>query len=143
MLALFIWGFALYGLAMAIWQLILYGMHKQKPAVPVTAVLVVHEGATYMEGMLRSLTTNQEFMRRPLKIVVIDCGSEDETGIIVEKFAQRMANVHLIRTEQPRTALLDVVLQDDAMSCVFDLRGPVAPSEVVPTLFAFCHERQV
>lgn len=143
MLALFIWGFALYGFAMAIWQLLVYAMRENKRGVPVTAILVVKEGAVYMEGLLRTLTTTEEFMRRDLNIIVVDCGSRDETGTIVEKFSQTATNVQLFRTKHPQDVLLDVVLQEDAMSCVFDLRGRVAPSEVVPTLAAFCCERQV
>jgi len=142
MLALFIWGFALYGFAVAIWQLMVYVMREHRRGIPVTAILVVKEGAVYMEGLLRTLTTTEEFMRRDLNIIVIDCASRDETGIIVEKFSQIATNVQLFRTDHPQHVLLDVILQEDAMSCVFDLRGAVAPSEVAPTLAAFCCERQ-
>lgn len=139
MLALIIWGFALYGVFVALWKVVRYLMQKSKRGVPVTAILMVQEGASYIEGILRTLTTAEPFSGRDLDIVVIDCGSRDETVRIVDGIARKHGTVCLIRAhDDPYEHLPDVSSgMGRSVQCIFDLRGKVAPYEVVPTLAAF------
>ena len=139
MLALFIWGFALYGIFVALWNLLRTLMKRRKRGVPVTAILVVQEGASYIEGILRTLTTAEPFAGRDLDIVVIDCGSRDETVRIVEAIAKKRGTVSLVQIEgEPYGPLATIFSQAGRnVQCVFDLRGKVSPLDVVPTLAAF------
>ncbi|MGZ4106064.1 MAG: hypothetical protein ACXVP5_11350 [Tumebacillaceae bacterium] len=139
MLALIIWGFALYGIFVALWKLVRYWIQKSKRGVPVTAILLVQEGASYIEGILRTLTTAEPFSGRDLDIVVIDCGSRDETTRIVEAITRKSGTVSLIRAQgEPFAELVPVAAKNaSSVQCIFDLRGKVAPHEVVPTLAAF------
>ncbi len=140
MLALFIWGFALYGIFMALWKAVRFFVHKHRRGVPVTAILVVAEGASYIEGILRTLTTAEPFCGRELAVVVLDCDSRDETARIVESIAKKRGTVSLVRVvEGDLTKAMAPLFGTDGRSvhCVFDLRGKVSPLEVVPTLAAF------
>ena len=139
MLALFKWGFALYGMIVALWKLVRYLIARSKRGVPVTAVLVVEEGASYIEVILRTLTTADPFVGRDLDIVVIDCGSKDETVRIVEALAEKSGTIRLIRTEEEPYMEVPRLLYANTRSvlCLFDMRGKVKPLEVVPTLSAF------
>jgi hypothetical protein len=138
-LALLIWGFALYGIFVALWKVVRYLIQKSKRGVPVTAILVVQEGASYIEGILRTLTTAEPFSGRDLDIVVITCGSHDETARIVEGIARKRGTVCLIQAAgEPYAELVTIAAQKGrSVQCIFDLRGKVAPHEVVPTLAAF------
>ncbi|ARU60456.1 hypothetical protein CBW65_04750 [Tumebacillus avium] len=146
MLALFIWGFALYGIFVALWNAVRFLAQKNRRGVPVTAILVVREGASYIEGILRTLTTAEPFCGRELDVVVVDCGSRDETAKIVESIAQKRGTVRLVRAESddPAQALPAVFgSKGRSVHCVFDLRGKVSPLEVVPTLAAFWSDETV
>jgi Glycosyl transferase family 2 len=142
-LALFMWGFALYGMFVALWKLLRYLIARSKRGVPVTAVLVVEEGASYIEGILRTLTDAEPFVGRDLDIVVIDCGSKDETVHIVEALAEKSGTIRLIRTEEEPYMEVPRLLYANTRSvlCLFDMRGKVKPLEVVPTLAAFWSDR--
>src|SRR3569833_146123 len=123
----------------ALWKLVRYLIARSKRGVPVTAVLVVEEGASYIEGILRTLTTADPFVGRDLDIVVIDCGSKDETVRIVEALAEKSGTIRLIRTEEEPYMEVPRLLYANTRSvlCLFDMRGKVKPLEVVPTLSAF------
>jgi hypothetical protein len=138
-LALFIWGFALYGIFVALWKMVRYWIQRNRRGVPVTAILVVKEGASYIEGILRSLTTAEPFVGRDLEVVVIDCGSNDETARIVEAIAKKRWSVHLVRANDDPYHHLPLLLgqRGRGVPCIFDLRGKVSPLEVLPTLAAF------
>ena len=142
MLALFMWGFALYGMFVALWKLVRYLIVRSKRGVPVTAILVVEEGASYIEGILRTLTTAEPFVGRDLDIVVIDCGSKDDTVRIVEALAEKSGTIRLICTEEEPYMEVPRLLYSNTRSviCLFDLRGKVSPLEVVPMLAAFWSE---
>lgn len=146
MLALFIWGFALYGFVVLLWQIVRYFLHQGRQRIPITAVLIVHEGASYMEGILRTLTTAEPFARRNLHILVIDCGSADETVHIVEAMSRKQPAITLARTvEDPYQAMIPwLQAHQRSVPCLFDLRaGQVSPLEVVPTLAAFWAEQSM
>ncbi|TCP57815.1 glycosyl transferase family 2 [Tumebacillus sp. BK434] len=146
MLALFIWGFALYGIFMALWKAVRFMAQRNRRGVPVTAILIVREGASYIEGILRTLTTAEPFCGRELEVVVIDCGSRDETVKIVESIAQKRGTVSLIRAggEDPALSLPALFgSRGRSVHCLFDLRGKVSPLEVVPTLAAFWSDETV
>jgi hypothetical protein len=138
-LAFLIWGFALYGLFTMFWKIVRYGMIRCRRGVPVVAVLIVREGASYIEGLLRTLTTAEPFVGRDLEVVVIDCGSQDETVQIVERIASRRYTVRLAQSAGDAEATVAELLRRAGRSvqCVFDLRGKIKPGEVVPTLAAF------
>ncbi|MBL0385496.1 hypothetical protein JJB07_02440 [Tumebacillus sp. ITR2] len=142
MLALFIWGFALYGFCVMLWRLFRFLMSKSRRGVPVTAVMIVQEGASYMEGILRTLTTAEPFVGRELEIVVIDCGSHDETVRIVEGISRRRPSIRLVHAHgDPYAAMLPWLSRSNRhVPCIFDLRGRVSPREVVPTLAGFWSE---
>jgi hypothetical protein len=144
-LALFIWGFALYGLTVLLWRVVRYLMQRSRQGVAVTAVLIVQEGASYMEGILRTLTTAEPFVGRELEIVVIDCGSRDETVRIVEAMAHRRPTIRLVHAHgDPYAALLPwLSRRARAVPCIFDLRESVSPLDVVPTLAAFWTDQLV
>ena len=136
------WGFALYGMFVALWKLVRYLIVRSKRGVPVTAILVVEEGASYIEGILRTLTTAEPFVGRDLDIVVIDCGSKDDTVRIVEALAGKSGTICLICTEEEPYMEVPRLLYSNTRSvfCLFDLRGKVSPLEVVPMLAAFWSE---
>jgi len=139
-LALLIWGFALYGIYVALWKLVRVSIRRRERQVPVTAILIVKEGASYIEGILRALTTAEPFVGRELHVVVIDCGSRDETVRIVEGIASKRGTVSLLRVEQePLPAIGSVITgKSKSVQLLFDLRGnKVSPFDVVPTLAAF------
>jgi hypothetical protein len=139
-LALFVWGFALYGIFVAMWNAVRYWLQLRKKGVPVTAVLVVQEGASYIEGILRTLMTAEPFVGRDLSVVVIDCGSHDETARIVEAISHKCGTISLVRIDDgdPYRSLADLLKKNGhSVQCVFDLRGKITPGEVVPTLAAF------
>jgi len=138
-LALFIWGFALYGLFVALWKLARLLLQRTKRGVPVTAVLIVKEGASYIEGILRTLTTAAPFTDRELTILVIDCQSRDETTHIVEAISHKRGSITLLAATDDPYSLLTSYLHTQAhtVQCVFDLRGGCSPLDVVPTLAAF------
>jgi hypothetical protein len=145
-LALFIWGFALYGIFVALWKALRFWVQKSRRGVPVTAILVVREGASYIEGILRTLTTAEPFCGRDFEVVVVDCGSRDETVRIVESIAGKSGTVRLLRLEGDdlHNALKELFSERGrGVQCVFDLRGKVSPLEVVPTLAAFWSEEMV
>ena len=137
------WGFALYGMFVALWKLVRYLIMRSKRGVPVTAVLVVEEGASYIEGILRTLTTAEPFVGRNLDIVVIDCGSHDETVRIVDALSEKSGAIRLICTEEEPYMEVPRLLYANTrnMLCLFDLRGKVSPLEVVPTLAAFWSQK--
>ncbi|ASS73908.1 hypothetical protein CIG75_02230 [Tumebacillus algifaecis] len=146
MLALFIWGFALYGLFVALWKIVRFWVQKNRRGVPVTAILVVAEGASYIEGILRTLTTAEPFCGRELDLVVVDCGSRDETVKIVESIANKRGTISLVRVgrEDPTHELAALIgNKGRSVQCVFDLRSKVSPLEVVPTLAAFWSDETV
>ena len=138
------WGFALYGMFVALWKLVRHLIMRSKRGVPVTAILVVEEGASYIEGILRTLTTAEPFVGRDLQIVVIDCGSQDETVRIVEALAEKSGTISLIRTDEEPYMEVPRLLYANTrtVACIFDLRGKVSPLDVVPTLGAFWNEMQ-
>ncbi|KEO84047.1 hypothetical protein [Tumebacillus flagellatus] len=143
MLALFIWGFALYGICVMLWRIFRFLMSKSRKRVPVTAVMIVQEGASYMEGILRTLTTAEPFVGSQLEILVIDCGSRDETTRIVEAISSRRPTIRLLHAQgvDPYQAMMPHLAQRTRhVPCIFDLRGRVSPQEVVPTLAGFWSE---
>lgn len=144
MLALFIWGFALYGIFVALWKLVRFLILRQKRSIPVLAILIVQEGAAYIEGILRTLTQAEPFAGRDLEILVLDCGSQDETARIVEAIASKRGTIRLIRAaDDPyqEAALFLRQKNNRAIHCLFDLRGKVSPQEVVPVLASFWQDQ--
>ncbi|HEU4964922.1 MAG TPA: hypothetical protein VFV52_13840 [Bacilli bacterium] len=141
MLALFIWGFALYGIFVVLWKIMRALILKQKRSLPVLAVLIVHEGASYIEGILRTLTQAEPFAGRDLQILVLDCGSRDETAHIVEAIARKHGTVRLVRTaaDPYHEATRELQKHSRTIQCLFDLRGKIDPLAVVPTLASFWH----
>ena len=139
MLALLIWGLALYGLFTAGWKIARHWMMRSRRGMPVTAVLIVRDGASYIEGILRALTTAEPFIGRDLDVFVIDCGSEDETARIVEAISSKRYSVRLVDHDgDPEGRIAEILRRPGrGVQCVFDLRGKVRADEVVPTLAAF------
>lgn len=90
MFALFLWGFAIYGLIMAIMGCATY-IWRKRPAglITHTIILVVENAAIYVEGMLRTLLGAASFVRGDVRFVVINHGSTDETGNIVQRLAKQ------------------------------------------------------
>jgi hypothetical protein len=143
--ALFIWGFALYGMFVLLWRIVRFLMQRSRQGVPITAVLIVQEGASYMEGILRTLTTAEPFVGRDFEIIVIDCGSRDETVRIVEAMAHRRPTIRLVHARGEPYEVMKPWLTRRARTvpCIFDLRENVSPLDVVPTLAAFWADQLV
>ncbi|MCX7569490.1 hypothetical protein OS242_05910 [Tumebacillus sp. DT12] len=139
MLALLIWGFALYGLFIVVWKLLRHWMIQSRRGVPVTAILIVREGASYIEGLLRTLTTAEPFVGRDLEVFVVDCGSQDETARIVEAISSKRYTVRLLAADGDAEGQIAGILRRKGrgVQCVFDLRSKMRVEEVVPTLAAF------
>jgi hypothetical protein len=88
MLALLLWGFAIYGLMMAIIHAV-SGLWKSTAAETITqaVVLIVENGEMYVEGILRTIVSAASFNKGDVQVIVIDTGSTDATSKIVKTFA--------------------------------------------------------
>jgi hypothetical protein len=88
MLALLLWGFAIYGLMMVIIHAV-SGFWKSTATETITqaVVLIVENGEMYVEGILRTLVSAASFHKGDVQVIVIDTGSTDATCKIIKTFA--------------------------------------------------------
>jgi hypothetical protein len=90
MLALLLWGFAIYGLIMAVMRIVSgIRVENGEKAVRQVVVLIVENSEGYVEGMLRALLSGASFYKGEVRLLVIDTGSTDATGKIIRKFAEQ------------------------------------------------------
>jgi glycosyltransferase involved in cell wall biosynthesis len=140
MLALLVWAFSVYGFLAACWHILNLVVWRRKAIPPVTAILVVHNGAEYIEGLLRTLLGVTPLAKREVDVVVVDCWSDDGTAEIVQRLCWRKQGVSVRRVEHHDDlyATYNQCLSEKGRGifCTFDLRHAVAPWEVLPILAA-------
>lgn len=140
MLALLLWVFSIYGFLSAVWH-VLQLLTFRKPAFPPTRVyLVVHNGESFIEGLLRRIAAEIVDRAPRLQVVVVDECSEDNTPAIVERIAAREPWLELAAVETGGTAGIRPAGEAEHPHrwLGFDLRVPGGLEAVLPTLRLLC-----
>ncbi|RIV18806.1 glycosyltransferase [Alicyclobacillaceae bacterium I2511] len=125
--AVFFWALALYGALMAVWQ----GVSRLQqrvhgPLFPLTILLVVQNAEEEIEGLLRLLTLQTLGSWRDYRVRVLDVGSTDGTGQIVQTLMQHSGNLDYVYLHGNEDLIQNITLSclDTArVSCVYDLRN--------------------
>lgn len=139
MLALLLWVFSVYGFLSAVWH-ILQLLSFRKPSFPPTLVfLVVRNGESYIEGLLRRIEAEIVERAPKLRVVVLDDRSEDQTWPIVERMAAREPWLEAAPCEADSPVWMRVLHSGQERRWIgFDLRVPGGAESVMPTLNALC-----
>lgn len=88
MFALLLWAFALYGVIAVLGKLVSHFLAaKKRMTINRTIVLAVKNAESYVEGVLRSLIKATALQKGEVRLLVIDAGSHDATGPIVQRLA--------------------------------------------------------
>jgi hypothetical protein len=141
MLSLIIWLLALYGACVIAWKvLITLWNRKQRNRTRVHAIVLVQNGADYIEGCLTPLLKGSNFFTRELEVTVLDIESTDETFKILEKLEQKAANLVVIScTEQDAKVHVSNLLDSpNELICYVDLRKIQNPRDVVYIVSRSC-----
>ncbi|MBX5436953.1 MAG: hypothetical protein IRZ33_07025 [Alicyclobacillaceae bacterium] len=124
--ALVLWLFALYGCIVLVFQCVQKLRQGRGRRSPSTLVFVVRDAAEEIEGALRTLAVAAALGRGRGQIVVIDFGSQDDTGCIVRKMAagNPLLSYRWAATEQECSEILaEVCLRPAGPTWVWDTRG--------------------
>ncbi|OFW80751.1 MAG: hypothetical protein A2201_09930 [Alicyclobacillus sp. RIFOXYA1_FULL_53_8] len=124
--ALLFWALAVYG-ALTIVRESVQRLRSRQQSYPVTLVLVVENGETQIEGVLRTLLLRVAMVSRTHRIVVLDLNSTDDTEFII-----RNLMVHNECLEYRKIANEDDIsrhfagacLETPSIGCIYDLRVP-------------------
>lgn len=138
--ALVFWGLALYGAVTLIVQSVQRIQRPLRRRHPVKVVLVVHNAAKYIEGILRTLILKTAMSPRDRQIVVIDVASNDETDIIVTRLSKEHPCVTYVRADDEPSIthqIERICLHSHHVGCVFDLRDET-PQEIAEDLAYLC-----
>lgn len=75
-------------------------MSRTAPAYSVSAIVSAYKSERFMAGCLEDLVGQTLFARGELEIVVVDSGSPEKEGEIVERFRERFPHIRYIRTDE-------------------------------------------
>lgn len=72
--------------------------HQTLSAPVVSVIVSVYKADKYLEGCLEDLEL--QTIARQLEIIVVDSGSPDKEGVIVQAYQQKFGNIRYVRTER-------------------------------------------
>lgn len=140
--ALFFWLLAGYGALCIVWQASQRLRRRFQRPRPLSLVLVVENAEDEIEGILRLLLLRTAFGMRERRIVVLDAGSTDDTGAIVQRLCQDNPALSYVRVADPAhwlDALAQLCLASPHVSCVYDLRQRTSWHDTIQDLQWLVH----
>jgi glycosyltransferase involved in cell wall biosynthesis len=139
MLALLLWVFSVYGFLSAVWHIFQLLSFRRPPFPPTLVFLVVRNGESYIEGLLRRIAAEIVERAPQLRVVVLDDRSEDHTLSIVERMAAREPWLEAVPCEADSPVWLQMFHSGQARRWIgFDLRVSGVAESVMSTLNALC-----
>lgn len=75
-------------------------VESNNSGIVVSAIVSAYNAERFMEGCLQDLVGQTLFTKGQLEIIVVDSGSEQNEGRIVQQYQERYPNIRYIRTER-------------------------------------------
>lgn len=77
-----------------------HGSGTEQSDIIVSAIVSTYNSERYIEGCLQDLIAQTLYSRGALEIIVVDSGSQQNEGAIVQRYAEQYPNIRYIRTER-------------------------------------------
>ncbi len=128
--ALIFWALALYGAILVVYQSVAAILRRTKVGKEIVFFVIAQNAEDYIEGVLRTLVLRALFEQARRRVIVIDVGSTDSTGIITLKITQKYHFVEYVVVNDEETVLKilkSACASSHAIGCIYDLRYQLNP----------------